>query len=185
MNKNSNDAFQKELVVKLAAEIGAKTALETFNKERLKEENRRSDQRYQNTKLLLENYRDLKAYSKNAVYSAYHSEDVIKVLDLMWDPHNKIEVTIESIKKSAVKTQIIMAHINSMLKVYEDISNTSPNPTEIRKYNILIDRYIGDDIITIEKIADKYSIDVRTAFRDLSEAITRMGKLLFGIDMMK
>lgn len=184
MNKTDIGNFSKEEIIKLAAETGAKAALEKLNKERLEEQKQHKDRRYRNTKLLLENYRDFKAYSKNAVYSAQHSEDVVKVLDLMWDPHNQSEVTIESIKRSAVKTQIIMTHINSMLKVYEDISNASSDPADMRKYNILIDRYIADEIISVEKIADKYYVDTRTVFRDLAEALTRMEKLLFGMDMI-
>ena len=129
-------------------------------------------------------YRDFKSYSDNAKYTAEQAEDAIDILDMMWDPNNRSDLVIESIKASAVRTKIIMAHIDGMLNTYKELCERSTDPIQYRRYAILFDRYISDEQPTMDEIAAKYNIDKRTAYLDLDTATKRVAKLVFGIDYM-
>lgn len=169
-------------IVRLAAIEGARAAIDQLKKEEAKRQKKINDRRAGNTKLLLKNYRDFKAYASNAKYRIEEAEDAIDYLDLMWDPHNKSELVVESIKASAIKTSIIMAHIDGMIECYRRLCYFSHNELDERRFNILYDRYIADDGLSMQEIAVKYCIDERTAYMDLNFAIQRMTKLVFGID---
>lgn len=175
------DYMQEELI-KAAAKAGAEAALIAFEKEKQKERRNRIDKRLKNTKLLLSNYRNFKEYSINAIYSAEQAEDIIDILDLMWDPNNRSAQVVESIKKSAIRTKIIMTHIEGMLNTYREICEKSRNPTDMRKYQVLYERYISDEQYTIDDIAKIHSIEPRTVYLDLDSAINVMAVLIFGVD---
>ena len=180
MSENQN--LSQEEIIRQAAKAGAEAALATLEKERQKEVRNRRDKRLKNTKLLLSNYRNFKEYSINAIYAAEQAEDIIEILDLMWDPNNRSEQIVESIKKSAVRTKIIMTHIEGMLNTYQDICEKSKNPTDMRKYEVLYDRYISDEQHTVDEIADKHNIDPRTVYHDIDAAVNVMAVLIFGVD---
>lgn len=169
-------------IVRLAAIEGARAAIDQLKKEEAKRQKKINDRRAGNTKLLLKNYRDFKTYASNAKYRIEEAEDAIDYLDLMWDPHNKSELVVESIKASAIKTSIIMAHIDGMIECYRRLCYFSHNELNERRFNILYDRYIADEGLSMQEIAVKYCIDERTAYMDLNFAIQRMTKLVFGID---
>lgn len=173
-------ALEPSEIIKLAAAEGARAALDKYKQEQKKLLTKVNDKRLHNTKLLLENYRDFKQCSENAKYSVEQAEDSIDFLDLMWDPYNRSDLEIESIKISAVKTTIMVAHIDGMLKTLEKLSSHSE--MDMRKYNILFDRYIADVPLSINKIAKKYNIERRTVYYDIDIAVSRMAKLIFGID---
>ena len=180
MSENQN--LTQEEIIRQAAKAGAEAALATLEKERQKESRNRRDKRLKNTKLLLSNYRNFKEYSINAIYAAEQAEDIIDLLDLMWDPNNRSEQIVESIKKSAVRTKIIMTHIEGMLNTYRDICEKSKNPTDMRKYEVLYDRYISDEQYTINEIAEKHNIEPRTVYLDIDAAVNVMAVLIFGVD---
>lgn len=174
--------FNQEEIIKLAAAEGAKAGIEKYKSEQNKAKRKQNDRRLKNAKLLLQNYRDFKSYSENAKYTAEQAEDAIDILDLMWDPNNRSDLVIESIKASAVRTKIIMAHIDGMLNTYKELCERSTDPIQYRRYAILFDRYISDEQPTMDEIANKFHIDKRTAYLDLDTATQRVAKLVFGID---
>lgn len=173
-------ALEPSEIIKLAAAEGARAALDKYKQEQQKELSKINDKRLHNIRMLLENYRDFKQCSENATYNVEQAEDSIDFLDLMWDPYNRSDLEVESIKVSAVKTTIMVAHIDGMLKTLEKLS--SHNEMDMRKYNILFDRYIADVPLSINKIAKKYNIERRTVYYDIDTAVARMAKLIFGID---
>lgn len=172
-------------IVKLAAEAGATAAMENMANEKKREKKERNDRRLRNTKLLLSNYRELKSYSEKAVISASQTEELVDILDLMWDPHNRSDQVVESIKKSAIRTKIMMAHIDAMMNVYQELCSKSYNPAELRHYRVLYDTYFADEKVSAGEIAERYGIEKRTVYMDLNNAIDKMSKLLFGIDIIK
>jgi hypothetical protein len=103
----------------------------------------------------------------------------------MWDPNNRHDLVVESIKASAVRTAIIIEHIDGMLNIYQTMCYNSHNDVDKRRYDILSDRYISDEQLTMAEIAEKQCIDERTAYNDLKTATNSMAKLIFGIDYLK
>lgn len=177
----SEKVYTKDELIE-AAKVGAEAAIATLEKERSKEAHRKRDKRLKNTKLLLANYRNFKEYSINAIYSAEQSEDIVDILALMWDPNNKSEQIVESIKKSAIRTKIVMVHIDSMLRTYRELCEHSKNPNDLRKYKVLYERYISDEQYTIDEIAENHNIEPRTVYLDINGAVNSMATLIFGVD---
>lgn len=180
-----SEELSKQEIIKLAAEIGARTAMDRIKQERLAERNKMKDRRHRNTKLLLENYRDFKMHSQKAVFAVEQATNAIDILELMWDPSHHSEAVIESIKKNAVKTKIIMAHVDAMLSVYQKLCQDSSDPADMRKYDTLVFRYISDTPMTCKEIAEVNHLEIRTVYRDLEEAIQKMECLIFGLDVME
>ena len=174
--------FNQEEIIKLAAKEGAKAGIDKYKAEQLEKQKQLVDRRLRNIKLLLKNYRKLKKHSENAKYRVEQAESEINILELMWDPNNKSETVIESIKASAVKTRIIIAHIDGMISTYRTMCENSGNETEKRRYEILYYRYIADNELTVDELAEKYYVDRRTIFYDLGIAMKKLAILIFGVD---
>ncbi len=45
--------------------------------------------------------------------------------ELMWEPRVTADMVVESIKRSAARTQIIINHIDGMINVYQDMCEKS------------------------------------------------------------
>lgn len=183
-----NDMTSEE-IIKLAAQAGADAAIKKMADERAQEKQTRKKRTLRNTKILLENYRAFKIHSEKAVYSAEEAisaseqaDDIKSLLNLMWDPNGRSDMIIRSIKESAIRTKIIMAHIDSMLSIYQQMSYASKRVEDRRRYDVLYDRYIGTEEITVRDIAEKYFVDVRTVYGDINSATEKLSQLLFGID---
>lgn len=183
-NKKKKQPTPSEELISLAAKAGAEAALSKFEAQKEQERAKKNDRRLRNTKLLLKHYREFKAHSENAVYSATQSEDVIDVLDLMWDRNHRSDQIVNAIKKSAVHTHIIMAHVDGMLAVYKTFAEQSRKPADLRQYYVLCDRYINAEELTINEIAEKYNIEPRTVYLDLDVAVEKLAKMIFGVDLL-
>jgi hypothetical protein len=170
--------------LKRLAHSSAVAAIKLFEQEREKENVKTQDRRFHNTKLLLQNYRDFKICADEAIYSAEQANDTIEILDLMWDPHNRSDQFVESIKRSSVRTKIMVLHLDSMILAYEQIVAQSKNPSETRRFGTMYDKYIAENELSFDEIAKKYAIDVRTVYGDIKYATERMAKLIFGIDFI-
>ena len=180
-----SDILQHEEIIKLAVKEGSKAGVEAYRKEQKKAHEKLSDRRLHNVHLLLKNYRELKQHADNAVYTAEQAEDAIVILDMMWDPHNRSAATVESIKGSLLKTKIIMGHIDSMIDIYRDMVYRSNNEVEIRRFNILCDRYISENYEKVTSLCNKYHLDKRTVYYDCDIAEKRLAMLIFGIDSLE
>jgi hypothetical protein len=173
-------------LVKMAGKAGAEAALHYLEMERKKAQVTRQDRRLYNTKLLLRNYRMLNAYVANAVYEeSDDDENAIDILDMMCEHAWKDDVCINSIKKSVMRTQIIMKHINGMLEIYDVLCKRSQKTEDQRRWRVLNAMYISEENSTAEEIAQSEGIDTRTVYKDLSYATEKMTALLFGIDGLK
>lgn len=135
MGKNSKAHISQEMmeaIATIAGKAGAKAAAEVIAKERQKERESRYDRRLGNTELLLKNYRMFKEHCSRAVFDASQlDENAIDILDLMWGRDGKNFV--ESIKKSAQRTQIILRHIDEMLDAYAGLCQLSGREEEMRR----------------------------------------------------
>lgn len=187
--KMSLNDMTNEEIIKLAAQAGADAAIKKMTAEKQQAKKERKNRIFRNTRILLENYRAFKAHSENAVYTAEEAIRAVEqgdtmdsLLNLMWDPNGRSDMIIKNIKESAIRTQILMAHIDAMLGVYQQISYASKRAEDRRRYDVLYDRYIGTEEITVKDIADKYFVDVRTVYIDLKTATNKLSQLLFGID---
>lgn len=180
-----SDKINKEGVIRIAADQAAKTAVELWETKRREEREKNEKVVLMNTKLLLSKYRAFKATAEQAVYEAGHiDETAFDILELMMQSQN-IDVTIESIQRSAIRTAIIVEHINKMLAVYRVMCNASDRPEEKRNYSIIHDFYIRDKPLDYQQIARKYHLSKSGVYASRESAIATISVLIFGIDGMR
>lgn len=67
MGKQQKQLLSKEVLDQIT-EHAAKVAMETYNKQKDREEKEKFDRRLNNTRLLLEHYRDFSDYGDKAIY---------------------------------------------------------------------------------------------------------------------
>lgn len=176
-------SIQLRDIYEKAAAIGAREALKEFKKEREKEFGKRADRRLRNTKLLLRNYHMLKEHAENSVFGRTQMEEsALDILESMMSLYDN-EIIIESIKRSATRTAIIVSHIETMLGLYAVYCEKSLNrDIDMRRYEVLWDRYISENILSVKKIAEKQNISTRNVYEDIKMATERLAALIFGVD---
>lgn len=168
-----------------AADTAARVAIEKFLEKNQKDKEHRHDRRLHNTDMLLRNYHMFKLSIEDAVYTVkqLEEENAGGILSLM-DDRDDTDITIESIKKSKIKTAAIVAHIDKMLDVYKIYCEQSSDELDQRRYEVLYDRYIADPPCTVTEIAEKQVMSKESVYIDLKIAKERMAALIFGIDGM-
>lgn len=157
-------------------------------KERIEAEQKMTEKdiRLHNTKLLLENYRKFVGYVDNATFKVDLVKDAEAVdwFKEMYDPNNRSDQIVTSIKSSAVKTRIIVEHIKTTVKVYGEYCDTIGTDKAERRFDVLFQRYISEKPMTNEELAEKWYVDARTIQTDAKEAIDEISSLLFGLDFL-
>lgn len=121
------------------------------------------DLRYHDVKLLLKNYRMLKAH-----YAQVSPETL----------------EVNAICSMRRKTGLMMSHVDKMLTAYKALCYESGRFDEKNRWDALYLRYIDDERITIDSIADRLNIDRRTFFRYINYAMEDLAVLLFGIEAL-
>lgn len=172
----------KDIYEKSAA-IGANEALKTFRQEQKKEYSRRADRRLRNTKLLLRNYHMLKEHAENSVFGRTQMEEsALDILESMMSMYDN-EVIIESIKRSATRTAVIVSHIETMFGLYAAYCDKSPNrDIEKRRYDVLWDLYMAEDTLSAKEVAEKQHVSKDTVYTDIRMATEKLTALIFGVD---
>lgn len=119
------------------------------------------DSRYHDVNLLMKNYRKLKSHY------AHVSPETLEV---------------SSICSMRRKTGLMMSHVDKMLTAYKALCEDAINADEARRWQALYLRYISDEKLSVEDIAERLHIDKRTFYRDVNKAMEDMAVLLFGIE---
>lgn len=119
------------------------------------------DARYHDVNLLLKNYRKLKAHYSHVSLEA---------------------LEVSSICSMRRKTGLMMSHVDKMLTAYGAMCRDAVNPEETRRWEALYLRYIDEQRMSIDDIAERLCIDKRTFYRDINRAMEDMAVLLFGIE---
>ena len=119
------------------------------------------DARYHDVDLLMKNYRRLKVH-----YAAVSPE----------------ALEVSSICSMQRKTKLMMSHVDKMLTAYEAMCLDSDNPDEVRRWNALYLRFLGENPMKPDKVAEELHIDKRTVYRDIRRALEDLAVLLFGIE---
>lgn len=183
---SKTDTKEREHIIKLAAQIGAETAMKTLAEEIEKAKKEQADRRLRNTKLLLRNYRSFKAHAESAVYDVSDAdENALDIIELMSDRMGDSDVTVESIKQSVARTVTIVAHISTMLGLYRAFCENSGSPEELRRWAVIKGLYIDDPPTTTKDLANTYFVAERTIYRDVDIACSRIAAFIFGIDGIK
>lgn len=181
--QKQTQTLSKEVLDQIT-EHAAKVAMETYNKQKDREEKEKFDRRLNNTRLLLEHYRDFSDYGDKAIYRIYEEldEDVIDIIEMMEGRRSDKDGRVESIEKGVMRTRAIMNHVNAMLKVYKKSCEESPYPEDRRRYRVVEGLYLKKVPESVQDIADREGIVERTVYKDVTAACKRLTALIFGID---
>lgn len=175
-------------ITELAAYVGVKAAMDWVEQKRELEKNERYDSRLHNTKLLLRNFRSFKAHAENAVYKAelatYEDEREDTPLEILEDfmEGRNDKLTVESIRRSATRTAIIVQHIQTMMRLYRAYCEISGTDEDLRRWRVVNAFYIEEPKQSISKIAASEGVVERTVYKDIDAAVEKISALMFGID---
>jgi len=182
----SKNALSQREIIRIAADVGAKAALEKIEKEKNKASKGRYDRRLRNTKLLLRNYRTLKSHCENAIFEragiVAENMNAIDILDSIDEYLFNETFYVESIKRTTERTAIILAHIDEMMRIFEILCHQSGRLEDARRYRVVKALYIDEQGLIAEEIAENEKINVRTVYKDIDIASERLTALFFGID---
>lgn len=177
---------QLKNIYEKAAAIGADEALKTFEQKRKRENAGRANRRLRNTKLLLRNYHMLKEHAENSVFGRTQMEEsALDILESMMSMYDN-EVIIDSIKRSATRTAVIVSHIETMFGLYAAYCDKAVNRgIEMRRYEVLWDLYMAEDALSVKEVAKKQHVSMDTVYTDRKMAIEKLTALIFGVDGLK
>lgn len=159
-------AIVSETVAKVMAELSEK------------EKEAKKDRRYQNTVLLLKNYRGLVVHCEQ-IKDELVVFDNKSIQDLDLDEIN-LE-SIESIKKSRTKTIAMVLFIQSKVKAYKAMCSEE----EMVKYRILEKKYLSEAKLNNRQIYESENIEKTAFYKYLKQATEDIQVLFFGVDAIQ
>jgi len=176
-----------EQAIQQGVEAGVKAGAEYIEAEKRKVRQGRYGRRLHNTRLLLKNYRLFKEHAEGAISSGRQAnrENAIDILDELDRYNYNDSLYIESIKRSQERTAIILRHIDKMLQYYKIDCDQNGTPEDRRRYEIIMATYIVEPKEHPQAIADRFNIERRTLYKDISIAMKPLTALIFGIDGLR
>lgn len=169
--------------IKKICETSSKAAIASYKAEMKKDRKHYYDRRRHNTDLLLRNYKMFRLSMENAICSLQALEEDMEtegILNLMMEDDS----ALQSIRNSKGKTIALVKHIDRMTEIYRIFCERSTDPLDIRRYNMLYDRYLAEENLTVSEIAEKYIVSKESVYGDLRIAKERLSALLFGADAL-
>lgn len=147
---------------------------------------------HQNTVLLLRNYDRLKDHVDYAISNPGDVKTVDqKICEMEMEFYSdydedflnaKPDIFIESILASKVRTALMVAHIDAMVKQLHAVCKADGGK-EYDKFLIFHDMYFGK--LTCEDIAEKMDYSVSQVYRIAGEMVERLSVLLWGISGLR
>lgn len=158
-----------------AEEVAKMAAKEAVNEFVLAQERAEKQRVFQNTKLLMENYNSIKAHVEDGIAETKDLEEDIDTSGV--DPD---QLFIYSIKRSKLRSLVMIAHIEKCLELLEREERAKNTPEKFLAY-----QYFYIDGMSYESIAEVYGYCERTTRRWITELNKLMGVYLFGADALK
>ncbi len=143
-----------------------KKAIKEYNKEQKDEKKKKA---LHNTKLLLKNYKDIKDSVENAISESSQLEDNYNGFD------DEDEVYIQSIRRSKLRSIIVLAHIDTAIASVEDKYKKTPE-----KYDAFMDCMMKQ--MSFEEAAEKYNAGSSTVRKWVNDVTKSVSIMVFGID---
>lgn len=165
--------------IKLISETAAKVAVSEYKKQEEIGKAEFADKRIHNTKLLLKNYRQLKAHCEQAVFDsaqAVSTSDVVRELMSLRESS-----TITAIVTSVQKTHTLLVHVDKCLNIYKTQCEIYGKEQDRRGWRVINAMYLADEKQTAEELAELEFVEKRTIYHDIERAVEALSALLFGV----
>ncbi|MEF3312335.1 hypothetical protein PV433_25960 [Paenibacillus sp. GYB004] len=150
---------------------------EYMEKKELQRKKQDRDRRLRNTKLLLKHYRSFVAHAEALLERPNDRE-----WDNTLDDLREQEYAVSAVKRSRERTATMVRFMRDMMGVYRAMCERSPQPEDMRRYRVIEALHIADEVTTVEKLAEQYSVETRTIYRDVNDACKVLSVLMFGVD---
>jgi len=166
--------------------VATKAAIEVYQEQEAKAREKYYSNTLFNAKKLMYNYRNLKKMVGSSVYDGVTTtnEDLQDLLKFM-EGHLNYNIEAASIKRSTIKTKVMLEHVDTMLKAYQLQCMQSKDSGTIRRYRIIKMLHLDEKQVSRSKIAEMEKISVSTVSRDADSVYEEIAVLLFGIDGIK
>lgn len=171
-NKKIENNIDNE-IIKKAVNI----ALKEFKKSEKEEQKQRV---LHNTKLLMKHYPSLKAHADNAIYSVDKLQEQREEEYLEHREDEDDKAYILSIRRSRVRTLIMVSHIDQAMK---ELKEKKKRDNTFEQYRALEMYYI--EKMSYEEIQEELNCSKNTPSRWINSAIQDLSILLFGLDGLK
>lgn len=190
MGKSANKPSRyviDDVQLKAICQTAASEGVRAYREEHEKAEKERQNRVLNSAKTLVINYRRFKKMCEVSVYDkeTTNEMDLKEILELMSGRFRNTDFEVLSIKEKVVRTRMIMDHVDTMLKVYEQQCNASPDPEEARRFRIIKALYLDTTPAKAKDVAEKECITISTVYRDCDKAFRKLAVLFFGIDGVK
>jgi len=165
-----------------AFDIARSAAVEAVKIVKEEERQRNKRTRYHNTELLLKNYLNLLDHHENAKAKA---SDIMNLEEIDLDVD---DVIIQSIKRSRVRTLIMITQIETCLDILR-LRQASKNQSE--KYEVIYCLYLDKARRDLERgeliaaVAQELNCGAATVHRWKNEMVRELSILLFGVDGLR
>lgn len=179
---------QKEEIVRLASVTGAKVALERIEAEQKKADAQRSSWMHHNIKELLRNYRIFADVAKSAVYTLQEQEYIQKEYEALMTPGRYEDLTIESIKKNAIESEIMCANIRTMMDLCKAHCDRYGSNADRRRWRVTYNLYIrtDDPVLSVSDImAMEGFTEESNIYRDFDNFCNLASKYFFLFDALQ
>ena len=168
-----------------AAEAAATAAAKAAERERKRLQRQQTDKRYHDTKLLIRKYRQLNEYYQNAVFDEEGAEeadeDFEEIMRSFGVSFRDEKITADSIKRNYLVTRVVMAHVNKMLDVFQNMCERSNRASDKRRWRILYGLHLAEVPVTAEELAQQENIGKRAVYDIVDRCIPDLSILFFGI----
>ena len=175
---------QYNQIVKLAAETGAKTALDHTEKERAARKRHSAERRIEDTKQLLRNYRIFAGIAQQAVYTIQTPEMFQAELEALMTPGRYESIVVETIKENALRSEIMCAHIRSAMQSMLTHFEKFGSKTDRRRWRVTHKLYISmeEPRKSAQEIAEEEGLaDESSVYRDFNAFCNVAVKYIFGV----
>ena len=156
-----------------------------YREEEAKAVKTRYNRRRANTRLLLRNYRSLVDHCDSATYTTSQVDAgdgycLAEIIELINGSVSE-RFDVESIRQSAVKTRIIIEHVDAMINLYKTYCDKSPKEEDRRRYRVIYWLYLDYEPKTAFELAGMEHVDERTIYRDVTAAVEQLTAFFFGV----
>lgn len=172
--------------IRKAAMLYTSAVITELEKRKKQKSDEQRDYRLHNTKMLLRNYRRFVGFLDTADFKIDEIEEAEtrEWFRNMYDPSNRSDQIVLSIKSAAIKTRVIVEHIKTVIKAYKEYCDAVGTDISRRRYGVIYGKYISPTPMAKEDLAKKWFVDGRTVQRDLKAAEHEISSLMFGIDFI-
>lgn len=162
---------QLEYITKTAAE----TAIKEYRNTKKRNEEADSQQKFKDVKMLLKNYRQLKAYSNDI------TEEFIEFKDL-WESfglQDRVITPNNGLTEYNAKTVALMQYVDFRLDQFQKLCQKRE---QNKKWTIIFDLYLTEKPLSFSEAEEKYKLAKSAVYKQVNRSCEDLAILFFGID---